>query len=272
LKLYQYETCPFCNKVRAFLDYYDIPYTKVEVNPLFKKEIKFSSSKHVPFIMAGNTQVCDSSLIISVIRSCFVGTGTVEETLALYPEVTFTDTKGKERVQRANKYFIMFGDTKQIDERREEREWRQWVDEKLVHTLAPNIYRTPGEALSAMKYISSVGNFSFVERVAAKYGGAVAMFFLGKKLRKRHNLKDDVRESLYDCANQWLKAVGPNRRYLGGSTPNLADLAVYGVLHGIEGQPAFEDLQKNVKILPWYDAMKKEVEEHRGKSLLVDSN
>ena len=118
IKLFQYETCPFCNKVRAFLDYYDIQYTKVEVNPLFKKEIKFSSSKHVPFAMVGDTQVCDSSLIISVLRSCVVGTGTVEDTLTLYPQVQFTDAKGKERVERANKYFIMFGDTKQIDERR----------------------------------------------------------------------------------------------------------------------------------------------------------
>ena len=32
-----------------------------------------------------------------------------------------------------------------------------------------------------------------------------------------------------DC-NEFIDAVGPSRPFLGGSSPNLADLAVYGVL------------------------------------------
>ena len=40
----------------------------------------------------------------------------------------------------------------------------------------------------------------------------------------RHNLKDDVRQSLYDACNQWLKAIGPKRKFMGGDIPNLADL------------------------------------------------
>ena len=27
----------------------------------------------------------------------------------------------------------------------EERRWRKWVDDTLVHTLSPNVYRSPGE-------------------------------------------------------------------------------------------------------------------------------
>lgn len=52
LTFYQYRTCPFCCKARAYLDFYGIPYTVVEVNPLFKKEIKFSEYKKVPFIVS----------------------------------------------------------------------------------------------------------------------------------------------------------------------------------------------------------------------------
>lgn len=55
--LYQYQNCPFCGKVRAFLDFYGIDYTIVEVNPLWKKEISFSKYRKVPFILANGKQV-----------------------------------------------------------------------------------------------------------------------------------------------------------------------------------------------------------------------
>ena len=40
VKLYQYQICPFCNKVKALLDYTRTPYESIEVNPLTKSEIK----------------------------------------------------------------------------------------------------------------------------------------------------------------------------------------------------------------------------------------
>ena len=40
----------------------------------------------------------------------------------------------------------------------------------------------------------------------------------------RYNLKPDARESLYDCCNQWVEAIGSERQFMGGVTPNLADL------------------------------------------------
>lgn len=59
LTLYQYKTCPFCSKVRAFLDYHGLPYEIVEVNPIMRKEIKFSSYRKVPILLAnaGSTLV-----------------------------------------------------------------------------------------------------------------------------------------------------------------------------------------------------------------------
>ncbi|KAI7749583.1 hypothetical protein M8C21_021885, partial [Ambrosia artemisiifolia] len=59
--LYQYESCPFCNKVKAFLDYYDVPYKVVEVNPLSKKEIKWSDYKKVPILVVDGERLEDSS-------------------------------------------------------------------------------------------------------------------------------------------------------------------------------------------------------------------
>lgn len=39
----------------------------------------------------------------------------------------------------------------------------------------------------------------------------------------RYRLKDDVRESMYDEAKKFTKALG-KRKFMGGKQPNLADL------------------------------------------------
>jgi len=57
LKLYQYRTCPFCCKARAYLDYAGFKYEVVEVNPLSRKEMKFSEYRKVPFVVGGGVQV-----------------------------------------------------------------------------------------------------------------------------------------------------------------------------------------------------------------------
>lgn len=51
---------------------------------------------------------------------------------------------------------------------------------------------------------------------------------------------------------------------MGGNKPNLADLAVYGVLSSIEGCDAFKDLLKYSKIKNWYLDMKNQVASHGG--------
>ena len=45
----------------AFLDYYKIPYRVVEVNPINKKEIKWSDYKKVPILKVDGEQMVDSS-------------------------------------------------------------------------------------------------------------------------------------------------------------------------------------------------------------------
>jgi len=53
----------------AFLDYHDLPYKIVEVNPLGKKEIKWSDYKKVPILMVDGKQLNDSSAIIDKLDS-----------------------------------------------------------------------------------------------------------------------------------------------------------------------------------------------------------
>ncbi|KAK2982272.1 hypothetical protein RJ640_020824 [Escallonia rubra] len=216
--LYQYEACPFCNKVKAFLDYYHIPYKIVEVNPISKKEIKWSDYKKVPILMVDGEQMVDSSDIVNKLYQ------------RIHPESPI-DPDGDEEVTK----------------------WRRWVDNHLVHVLSPNIYRTTSEALESFDYITSHGNFSFTERMVAKYAGAAAMYFVSKKLKKKHNITNE-RASLYEAAETWVNALD-GREFLGGSVPNLADLAVFGVLRPIRHLKSGRDMVEHTRIGEWYTRM-----------------
>ncbi|CAI7809712.1 unnamed protein product [Closterium sp. NIES-54] len=145
----------------------------------------------------------------------------------------------------------------------EETRWRRWVDGHLVHLLSPNIYRSPSEALEAFDYIATNGNFTAWERMMARYFGAGAMYVIGKKLKKKHGIADE-RADLYKAADEWVAALG-DRKFLGGKTPNLADLAVFGVLRPIRHLTAGRDMVANSSIGPWYERM----EEHVGASARI---
>lgn len=219
--LYQYEACPFCNKVKAFLDYYNIPYKIVEVNPISKKEIKWSDYKKVPILKVDGEQMVDSSDIIDKLFH------------RINPDSSIRDG--------------------------EEKKWREWVDNHLVHVLSPNIYRSTSEALESFDYITTQGNFSFTERLVAKYAGAAAMYFVSKKLKKKHNITDE-RAALYEAAETWVDALN-GRHYLGGSKPNLADLAVFGVLRPIRYLTSGKDMVEHTRIGEWYGRMENAVGE-----------
>ncbi|XP_041050071.1 prostaglandin E synthase 2 isoform X1 [Carcharodon carcharias] len=269
LTLYQYKTCPFCSKVRAFLDFHSLPYKIVEVNPVLRKEIKFSSYRKVPILIGDDgeiVQINDSSVIISAVKTFLLSRHkNLTRVVSYYPEMKSKDEKGKEVVEYNNKYWVMLEDQdeKQYyptkEARKEEMKWRKWVDDWLVHLISPNVYRTPGEALASFDYIVREGKFGVFEGFFAKYFGAAAMFFVSKRLKSRHNLHDDVRQDLYKAADQWVAAVGKHRPFMGGDMPNLADLAVYGVLRVMEGLEAFNDMMANTKIKAWYQRVEEDI-------------
>lgn len=87
------------------------------------------------------------------------------------------------------------------------------------------------------------------------------MWIIGKRLKKRHNLKNDVRSSLFDESDYWVANIKKKGgKFMGGESPNLSDLAVYGVLSAIEGCQAFKDLTSHSKPLEkWYFGVKSQL-------------
>jgi microsomal prostaglandin-E synthase 2 len=164
----------------------------------------------------------------------------------------------------------------------EERKWREWADNYLVHTLSPNVYRTLDESLHTFETFSIVGewdvHFPDWERVLVIYLGAFVMWIIGKRLKKRHGLKEDIRESLYDATREWLMFVkksghGNDPAFAGGMKPNLADLSVYGVYKSIDGTDAFSEILMHPRLgksfKKWYTAMTEYVMTKRGSRDLI---
>nr|CAG4644074.1 EOG090X08KD [Lepidurus arcticus] len=286
LTLYQYQSCPFCYKVRAFLDYSGLAYDVVEVNPVYKRELKWSNYRKVPFLVInieeeGKTrrlQLVDSTLIVSALASYQHAKDKKEgqylpELLQYYPFVKYNDGDS-EKTEIMNKYFVMYGEDTPMTQSKElqekERKWRKWADDVLVHTLSPNVYRTWEEALETFHMFAIKGDyeslFSAWEKWVVIHVGAAAMYIIGKRLKKRHGIFGDERQALYKSVNQWLKEirVQSNGPYMGGTQPDLSDLAVYGLLASIDGTRAFQDLEENTKIRTWYDKVKAAVEARSG--------
>ncbi|XP_015116060.1 prostaglandin E synthase 2 [Diachasma alloeum] len=281
LTLFQYQTCPFCCKVRTFLDYYGISYDVVEVDPVLRKEIKWSKYRKVPILLAkvdgGYQPLNDSSMIVSLLASYLNDKShKINELATYFPNIAVNDEKGY-REEIVNKYFLMYQGSvpkdRTLDDIVEERKWRQWADDVFVHTLSPNVYRTIQEAYQTFNWFSEIGRwdeyFPAWERALMVNVGALAMWIIGKRLTKRHNLKTDVRESLYDEINTWLNAISARGgQFMGGNNPDLSDLAVYGILRSIEGCDAFKDALQHTNLSTWYSAMSERVKNHSGSALL----
>ncbi|RMX69967.1 hypothetical protein KXD40_009656 [Peronospora effusa] len=149
----------------------------------------------------------------------------------------------------------------------EEELWRQWVDKKLIVLTPPNIYRTIPEALQAFDYCLTEGKFTPMERRVSKYVGAVVMYLIAKRSKKKYEI-DDERQALYSALDNWVDAIGDKRPFLGGNEPNMADLSVFGVLRAMHGLDTYNDMMRETNIKPWFTRMMVKV----GASSRIGSN
>lgn len=281
LVLFQFQTCPFCCKVRSYLDYKGLSYSVVEVDAVLRQSIKWSPYKKVPLLLAKTkdgryVQLSDSSMIISCIDSYLKNPEKdILDLAQLYPKVSFVDDLGKKRDDVFNKYYLMYQEQDSKDRKevmKLEKDWRSWADEHLVHLISPNVYRSKQEALETFEWFSETGQWDVYfpqwERNLMVYAGAAAMYFIAQRLKKRHQLSDDVRSHMYDACDKWSKELKKrNTTFLGGKKPNLADLAVFGVLSSMEGCQAFKDCLENTQIGPWFYEVKKLVSQNRGNAI-----
>ena len=220
-KLYQYVACPFCSKVRTILKYKGIDYETIEVHPLSKKEIEFSTDyRAVPIYVDSNgTQINDSTPIMRAIDQEF-------------PERPVFRTNGPD----LNK----------------EEEWLAW-SEKLVKGLPTVIYGSIFESLKSFNYITKVGKFSWFEKQTIKYSGAFIMTLVAKKIKKREQIENPDK-FLEEKTKEWANGLA-GQPFMGGNSSNGADLAVYGITQVVTDLRAGALFRKNPTFAAWLDRM-----------------
>lgn len=239
--LYQFEVCPFCNKVRAYLDYNKIPYRVVEVDPLRKTELKQFSEDYrkVPIALVNNVQVNGSAAVIDAVNKIL--------------SVRVGGEGGEGSSDKAMTDAAM----------ETERRWLDWLDNHLVHLIAPNIYRTVSESLQTFNYIADKAKFSAWERATIRYTGAMAMYMIGKKLKRRHNVENE-REAMHAAVDAWMGGIreGGGDFVAGRATPGVADLSVYGVMKAIETFDTFDEVRdRNKEFARWFDRVREAIGE-----------
>jgi len=248
------------NKVRAFLDYHNIPYTTVEVDPLRKKALAAfpSTYRKVPIAVIDGRQVNGSADIIAALGAALP----TEEAAPL--GVTSGDAAaaaadGSAAGAPTPSSSAALGSTE------EERRLLTWVDETLVKMLPPNIYRSLPESLQTFDYVSACMDFSAAQKLAIRYVGAAAMYGVAKKLKKKYAI-EEPRAALYGAIGTWLGEVdahagGGAGFYSGGDEPGVVDLAVWGVLHSLEPFDTWGDVLANTDVAGWYERVKAKVGE-----------
>ncbi len=150
MTLYQFESCPFCWKVKALLHYANIPYTVVEVNPMNSKELAPLDLKKVPVLIDGEHIITESSVIMDHIDNHYVHLA-ADDTVA---------------------------------------EWRTWVDNTLVYFLPPIIHKDFGTSWQTFGQVLKPSGYGVFKRTLVRFAGAMVMSRVSQKKARERGITD----------------------------------------------------------------------------------
>ncbi|KAF1743154.1 hypothetical protein MXB_5310 [Myxobolus squamalis] len=260
IQLFQFNFCPFCVKVRKYLNLNKIKFNKVEVNMRSKIELNFTKYRKVPVALINNTQVLDSSLIISVIESHLISGQPIGEILTNY---SINQNHDGENFSIDLPYKICdplpVSDALRVYRDRESF-WRELINKECYKLLHWNVFYTLCQSIEANKIIMSSVNVAPIYRVLYHLFGGLAMYTISHIRSRFMNFFEirpyvDVRESLHDFCRRWMKDVG-SREFHGGSHYNLADIEMYAAIMSLTPYPVYKSVLNNVSgIELWIDRM-----------------
>lgn len=230
--VYQFSTCPFSGKLRAFLDSVGVGYNIVEVNPLTKGELKGFAYKKVPQMVIdmqdNNNQpaplvLVDSMEIVSILSPVF------------------------------------------MDQQAEEvPKLREWASDVLGKYVLVNIGDRITDIPSNARQLNGIDNLSLGGKLKHITVGTL-MFIVShlstrKKLEKLGYDVSEPRVGLHREMNKFCNSIkGP---FHGGRKPDAADTDVYGILSAVEGHNMHTEVA-NGDCKDWMREMRKHIAAHK---------
>lgn len=223
--MFSYKICPFCCKAKAVMNYFNTLYSEVEVSPLTKKQINWSKDyKKVPIaVFSDGKVVCDSSAII-------------EELLS----------RNKLNENQMNSFTSD-----------DARHWEQWSTDRLAILMYPNMTRSYKECRELLSYYSKVEGVGMLDAFLVQNVGALGMTFAHGKIKKKYGLEDE-RAALWEALDEFINKLNAesHKKYLGGDSPNLGDVSIFGVLSAAEDLKLFHEMMaRNERLGIWMSDM-----------------
>ncbi len=154
LTLYQFRSCPFCGKVRAFMNHAGITYDTVEVMPFGMKELDFTDHKKVPVLRDGEEVIVESAAIVEYLNQHYA---------------QLSVSEGAE-------------------------EWATWIDKTLVQYLPPLIYPDFGTSFKNFAVAMGREQMGGIKGFFVRLGGAMMMPKVARKMKARNNIVDAGQE------------------------------------------------------------------------------
>jgi microsomal prostaglandin-E synthase 2 len=156
LTLYQFDSCPFCCKVKALLNYAKQEYDVVEVTPFGMKELDFTDYRKVPVLRDGDKVITESATIVKYVNDNYVN----------------------------------------LPNDAESEKWVEWLDAELVHFLPPLIHPNFKTSYRNFALILKSNQFGWFKGSILRVMGSIVMPKVAKKMKAKYGIEDAQSEYL----------------------------------------------------------------------------
>ena len=220
IDFFQYAICPFCNKTKAFLNYAGVKYNAIEVNPLTKAEIRWSTDyRKVPLARAllfvnakeendddinnnkNNKSVVvwkgSDEIIHGLLQQDWVkqklqekwqssSTTTTSDKNQIPTTTPADDDSATSKTKRTTMTCKEFG-----PESESSQYWVTYANQELAVLLYPNLCPTLYDSYQAFAYINDDTNqFSYWQKLSIRLVGSLAMYLAASRVKRTYHNKD----------------------------------------------------------------------------------